>query len=329
MRVLHKTWLAVACAALVAAPPGGANAQDTTRRATSDQRIPVRKGAPRIQESRGEVAIAADFARINALEENAAALRLQLQMLETERTSLLSRLDEDASKIGTLEARLQTAREELFRVRWSLALATSRAGSLESRVAQFDREMSNLKNGSLFGHTGFYMAAGTGVNFTTGTLHSAGYGTGLNVVLPIGWSKPGHLLGVRTEFAAQGLEANLYPGFRNTDPVAWSASAMLTLNLPINDNRTNLFYLMGGGGVYWFDHVGSGSTLADRLGSAGGNATKLGLTGGAGLEFHVLGATSLFVQSAITNVFGETPVATTGNGRSLRWVPLVAGITLR
>jgi hypothetical protein len=47
------------------------------------------------------------------------------------------------------------------------------------------------------------------------------------------------------------------------------------------------------------------------------------------LEFHILGATSLFVQSAFTNVFAEKPVNTTGSSGNLRWVPLVAGITLR
>jgi hypothetical protein len=78
-----------------------------------------------------------------------------------------------------------------------------------------------------------------------------------------------------------------------------------------------------------FDRIGASSTLNDRLGDSDGRVTKLGLTGGAGLEFHILGATSLFVQSAFTNVFAERPVNTTGGSRSLRWVPLVAGITLR
>ena len=78
-----------------------------------------------------------------------------------------------------------------------------------------------------------------------------------------------------------------------------------------------------------FDHVGSASALADRLDDTGGTAKQAGLTAGAGLEFHVLGATSLFVQTAITNVYGERPVATGGKDRNLRWVPLVAGITLR
>lgn len=147
--------------------------------------------------------------------------------------------------------------------------------------------------------------------------------------MPIGWSKPGRLLGVRAELAAQSFEANIFPGFRNIDPVAWSANAMLTVNLPMNTAKTNLFYLMGGGGVFMFRHVGATSALSDRLGDTDGSATKLGLMGGAGLEFHILGATSLFVESAFTNVFAERPVTTAGDSRNLRWIPLVAGITLR
>jgi hypothetical protein len=299
---------------------------------TSDQRIPIRKDGRVVQESRGEVALAAEVARINALEETAATLRQRLESAEAELSALKAltgRVETNEANIRSLEGTLRTTREELASVRSELALATTRANALEQQIAQFDRRMSSLKYGSLFGHSGFYMGLGTGMNFTTGTLHSVGYGTGLNIVMPIGWSKPGNVLGVRAELAAQSLEGNVFPGFQNRDPIAYSANAMLTVNLPINNAKTNLFYLMGGGGVFMFDRVGETSALSDRLGDTDGTVTKLGLMGGAGLEFHILGATSLFVESAFTNVFGERPVLTSGDSRSLRWVPLVAGITLR
>ena len=331
MRVLRYPRFVIGMAIMLAATVSNdATAQtDTTRRVTSDQRIPVRKDGRIEQESRGEVAIAAEVARINALEETAAALRQQLQLKEAELASLTSRADASATSVRSLEASLQLMREELFGVRYSLAIATARATALEERVARFDRNLYSLKHGSLFGHSGFYMGLGAGMNFPTGTLHSVGYGAGLNVVMPIGWSKPGQLLGVRAELAAQTLEGNVFPGFRNTDPVAWSGNALLTVNLPMNKAKTNLFYLMGGGGVFVFDRVGATSALSDRLADTGGTAKKLGLMGGAGLEFHILGATSLFVESAFTNVFGERPVTTAGANRNLRWVPLAAGITLR
>lgn len=331
MRVLRYTRFVIGMAIVLAATASNdAAAQtDTTRRVTSDQRIPVRKDGRIVQESRGDVALAAEVARISTLEETAALLRQRQQATEAELAALTSRVDANEANIRSLEATLRTTREELAGVRSELALATARAAALEEKVAQFDRRMSSLKNGSLFGHSGFYIGLGTGMNFTTGTLHSVGYGAGLNVVMPIGWSKPGRLLGVRAELAAQSFEGSVFPGFQNIDPVTYSANAMLTVNLPINNAKTNLFYLMGGGGVFMFERIGATSALSDRLGDTDGRVTKLGLMGGAGLEFHILGATSLFVESAFTNVFGERPVLTTGDSRSLRWVPLVAGITLR
>lgn len=331
MRVFRYRRLVIGMAiALAATASVTARAQtDTTRRATSDQRIPLRKDGRIVQESGGEVALATEVARINALEETVATLQQRLATKEAELASLTSRADANLASVKALEESLRMTREELFGVRYSLAAATARVAALEEQVAQFDRRMYSLRNGSLFGHSGFYMGLGAGMNFPTGTLHSVGYGAGLNVVMPIGWSKPSQLLGVRAEFAAQTLEGNVFPGFRNVDPVAYSANAMLTVNLPMNKAKTNLFYLMGGGGVFVFDRVGATSTLSDRLADTGGTAKKFGLVGGAGLEFHILGATSLFVESAFTNVFGEHPVNTVGDSRHLRWVPLVAGITLR
>jgi hypothetical protein len=312
--------------ALAAITNVGAGAQ-----VTSDQRIPIRKDGRTVQESRGEVALAAEVARINALEETAATLRQRLESAEAELAALRalnSRIDANEANIRSLEASLRLTREELATVRNELFAANARAAALEQQVAQWDRRMNSLKYGSLFGHSGFYMGLGTGMNFATGTLHDVGYGAGLNVVMPIGWSKPGQVLGVRGELAAQTFEGNVFAGFRNIDPVLYSANAMLTVNLPMNQAKTNIFYLMGGGGAFMFNKVGEASALSDRLGDTK-NVTKLGLMGGAGLEFHILGATSLFVETAFTNVFGEDPVLTTGGSRQLRWVPLVAGITLR
>lgn len=330
MRVQRHTRLAIGMAIALAAITGAATAQtDTTRRVTSEQRIPVRKDGRIVEESRGDVALSAEVMRIAALEETAATLQQKLQATEADLAALTLRVDANEANIRSLEATIRTTREELATVRSELALATTRAAALEERVAQFDRRWSSLKNGSLFGHSGFYIGLGTGMNFTTGTLHNVGYGAGLNVVMPIGWSKPGRILGVRAELAAQSFEGSVFPGFKNVDPLAYSANAMLTVNLPINQAKTNLFYLMGGGGVFMFERVGATSALSDRLGDTDGRVTKLGMMGGAGLEFHILGATSIFVESAFTNVFGEEPVTTTGGSRNLRWIPLVAGITLR
>jgi len=323
MRVLRY----ITMAALAAITTVVAGAQ-----VTSDQRIPIRKDGRYVRESRGDVALAAEVTRINALEAEAAALRLRLQTAETELASLTalnSRVEANSAAIRSLEASLQLTREELATVRNELSAANARAAALQEQVAQWDRRWNNHINGSLFGHSGFFIGLGTGVNFSTGTLHNLGYGTGLNVVLPFGWSKPGNLFGLRGELGVQSFEGRIMPGFQNIDPRLYTATAQVMMNLPFNDDKTNLLYLMGGAGAYMFDRVGESSTLNNRMGDSDGLVTKLGLTGGAGLEFRILGATSLFVQSAFTNVFAEKPANTPGSSGNLRWVPLVAGITLR
>jgi hypothetical protein len=318
----------VAAAAAVMAVPTNAQAQDPSR-PVSDVRIRVQKGERTVQESRGDVVLAAEIARVNALEEKIAFLQQRLVAAEEEiarLSAIPARVAANEESIRSLEGTLRATREEMVTVRTELATANARVAALQVELAQFNQRMNNLKYGSLFGHSGFYMGIGTGANFTTGTLHNIGYGTGLNVVMPIGWSKPENILGVRGELGVQTFEGRVIPGAVNIDPRMYSATAMLTVNLPINQAKTNLFYLMGGGGLFMFDRVGTSSTLNDRI---GGRETKFGVTGGAGLEFHVLGATSLFVESAFTNLFGEKPAAGTETSRHLRWVPLVAGITLR
>jgi len=330
MRVFRYTRYVIGMAIALAVTTN-ASAQDTTRR-VSEQRIPVRKDGRLVQESRGEVALAVEVARINALEETAAALRQRLQAAEVELaalTALTGRVEANEANIRSLEGTLRTTREELASVRNELALANARANALSEQVAQFDRRMKSFTNGSLFGHSGFFIGLGTGVNLVTGTMHNIGYRPGINVVLPFGWSKFGNLFGLRGELGVQTFDGRVVMGFRNVDPRLYTASAQLMMNLPFNEAKTNLLYLMGGAGAYMFDRVGESSTLSDRMGDSNGRVTKLGLTGGAGLEFHILGATSLFVQSAFTNVFAEKPVNTTGSSGNLRWVPLVAGISLR
>lgn len=333
MRVFSFTPLVVGTAMVLSATMSGeALGQVQPTRPVSDVRIPVRKDARIVRESPGEVALATEVARINTLESTIATLQQRLQTAEAELaalTALPARVEANTASITALEASLRTTREELATARSELAAANARVATLEAHIAQFDRRMNALKYGSIFGHSGFYMGVGTGANFTTGTLHSIGYGTGLNVVVPIGWSKPERLFGVRTELGVQSFEGNVMPGFVNRDPMVYTAVAMLTMNLPINQAKTNFFYLMGGAGAFMFDRIGTASSLDDRLGGNGDRETKFGLTGGAGLEIHVLGATSLFVESAFTNLFADKPANGVDTNRNLRWVPLVAGITLR
>jgi hypothetical protein len=314
--------LAISAAAQVAA-------QDTTRRPVSEQRIPVKKDQTFRQESRGEVELAAERAKIDALESTAAALRQRIDLMETDVSRLRSRSYETDRVVSTLRDSLRMVNEELVAVQNELAVAIARHAALAQDVQRVDRRVTSLRYGSLFGHSGFYVGLGTGGNVATGTLHSIGYRAGLGVVLPFGWSKPDKLLGIRAELGLQSFEGRTVPHFVNRDPMLYTATAMATLNLPINTAKTNFFYLMGGGGAFIFHRYGDASALNDRLEKAS-PATKFGVTGGLGLELHILGATSLFVQSQITNVFANgSQVSATNDSRNLRWVPVMAGITLR
>jgi hypothetical protein len=295
--------------------------------ATSEQRIPVRKDQQiKVKEARGEVDLAPTMARINELEASALTLKARLNAAET---ASASRFAAAEMEIAALKDSLRIVNEELAMLRNEVAKASALAAALSDSVTQLNKSVYSLRYGSLFGKSGFYLGVGTGANFTMGTLNDIGYAEGFNVNIPIGWSKGGYPIGFRTEWGVQTFEGTAVKSFTNIDPVLYTATAMLTLNLPMNAAKTNLFYLMGGGGAFMFHRFGELSALSEPLGNKAKDVTKWGLTGGAGLELHVLGPTSLFVQSSFTNVFVEKSAVAANGSKNLRWIPLVAGITLR
>lgn len=308
---------------------------DTTRRATSDQRIPVRKdgGTASItqRESGGLVTISAATARIDSLERASDAYRLRLSALESENAGMASRSAATDRMIAALSdslrmvrAELSSSRTELMAMRGELTAASLRADALADSVQWLNQRFANFRNGSVFGGSGFYVGAGTGANFTTGTLRDLGYASALHLQVPIGWSKRGNLLGIRTEWAVQRFEGRSRGGFTNLDPKIYSGVAMLTFDLPLNAAKNTAFYLMGGGGVYQFRNIGASSSLTGSfpgIDEASKSEVKWGLTGGAGLEVHVIGASSLYLQTAYSNV--------SAGGRSLNWMPVNIGVMLR
>jgi hypothetical protein len=247
----------------------------------------------------------------------------RVSALGTSRVTVLER------RIDALTDSLHFVQEELATARAELTAAVARTYALEGQVGDLRQSLTALRHGSLFGNSGFYVGVGSGAGIVTGTMRNVGYGTGLNVTVPIGWSKAGVPLGVRTEWAMQSFEGRLGKGFANPDPMVFSGTAMLTLNLPLNQARTHQFYLMGGGGAYMFRDIGLASALNDRFDGAETRVTKWGVTGGAGLELHVLGATALFVEVPFTNVFADESAIGAPGGRNLRWMGVVAGVTLR
>ena len=324
--------IGLAIALSLSVTPAAKAQTDTTRRATSEQRIPIRKeGKITRDEAGGEVRLPAAVARVATLEATAEMYRQRLEALEAANARLASNAEAaDRTIVGLndslrmVRGALTSARAELAVVRAEMNATTLRTAAIADSVRWLNQRFASFRNGSVFGNSGFYVGLGTGANFTTGTLRDLGYSSALHLELPIGWSKRGNLIGIRTEFGYQRLEGRMRGQFTNPDPKIYSGVAMLTLNLPLNVAQTNSFYLMGGGGAYQFHRVGVSSSLAESFPDIQGSSkteTKWGVTAGAGLEFHVLGASSLFVQSAFTNA--------SATGRNLSWVPLLAGVTLR
>jgi len=319
-------------------------AQDDTTRARSTTRIPVRKdrgfaysGQSRNRESTGEVMISADRARLDSLALAVDADRQRDEALAASTAAVAAKTDALAVTVSAVADSLRTTRGELSTVRGELTTVATRANVLADSIRYLDQRLARLRNGSIFGNSGFYAGVGTGANFTLGTLDDIGYKEGLNVVVPIGFHKQGTAIGVRGELGVQTFDGRAIGNFSNPDPKIFSAIGMLTLHLPLNAGKTHNFYLMGGGGAYMFRDIGGTSSIREFLGSSStpgetSNTTKWGVTGGAGLEFHILGAANFFVQSRFTNVFGEEPTngGTLGvSGKNLRWVPVTAGFTFK
>jgi opacity protein-like surface antigen len=233
--------------------------------------------------------------------------------------------------IAALRDSLSTVRGEMDALRSEMALVSARADRLADSVVQLNRRFNIFRNRSIFGNSGFYLGLGTGVTYTAAGLHDIGYVEGLQVTVPLGWHKPGNLIGVRTEWAWQNVDGRNYSGFGNVDPNIYSGTAMLSLHIPFNSAKTHNIYLMGGGGMYMFRDFQPQSSLAAAFAGsqdAPTSETKWGLTAGAGVQFHVLGATSIFVQTQWNQVAADRAVAP-ATTRTLGWIPLVAGVTLR
>lgn len=325
---------------------------DTTRRTTSEQRIPVRKDAGTAEVTRpasgevtrrasgGDVRLAV-ASRIDSLEIAAASYRTRIDSLETANASFVSRLDATDRLIAALKdslnivrGELTTARAELATMRTELNETTARAGRIADSLQRLNTRFVLFRNRSMFGNSGLYVGLGTGPAYTTGTLNDIGYIEGMQITVPIGWHKTGNMIGVRTELAWQNFDGRFSPGrFSNVDPNIYSATGMVSLHLPFNSAKTHTVYFMGGGGVYHFRDFQNSSSLGRAFAGSTDSGpaeseTKFGFTGGAGVQFHILGATYLFVQSAY-NTVSTNQVVSPGTSKRIGWVPLVVGVAIR
>jgi hypothetical protein len=320
---------------------------DTTRRAASEQRIPIRKevgaaGEVTRRTSAGEVGLA-PRTRIDSLEALAASYSTRIDSLERANASFVTRLDATdrliaalRDSLNTVRSELATARTEITTIRTELSATTARTERLADSLQRLDRRFALFRNRSMFGNSGFYVGIGTGPAYTRSALSDIGYIEGMQVTVPIGWHKTGSMIGVRTEWAWQNYDGRMSPGpngFSNVDPNVYSGTAMLSLHFPFNQAKTHTIYAMGGGGVYHFRDFRAGTGLGQAFAGSTDSGpteseTKFGFLGGVGAQFHILGATYLFVQSTFNNVSADNVVAP-ATGKNLQWIPLVLGVTVR
>jgi len=346
MRIHRSVGGAIAAAvALTLLATAKANAQDTTRRVTSEQRIPVRKDAATTTRTEGqvtrraaagEVRLPATMERIDSLEALAATYRTRIDSLERANVSLASRLDATdrliaalRDSLNTVRGELASAREELTAVHTELTATTARAGRIADSLYRLNNRFNIFKNRSIFGNSGFYVGLASGTTVPMGTLRDINYRNGDQIVVPLGWQKVGNLVGVRTEWAWQDYNGRGEAG--NLDPRMYTGTAMLQLNFPFNSTKLNTFYAMGGAGIYHFRHLNRAGALGVALSDSDtptNTATKVGVVGGVGVQFHILGATSLFAQTTFNHVSANQVVAP-ATGKNLHWVPLTFGVTVR
>jgi len=284
-------------------------ASTATAQDTSQVRIPVRKGTSTARvdgvrrdsvggvtrrESAGDVATLT-ILRIDSLEAVTAEYKSRIDALEAANAAA-------ATKSAALEARINALSDSLASANTALAALREESNATNTRLSEVDTRLQGLntrfnrfKHHSLFGNSGFYVGLGTGASFTNGTLRDIGYESAPLISMPIGWHKPGSMLGLRTEWTLARLEGVRTITFINPDPTVASGVALATLAFPINSAKSNNLYLMGGGGFYMFRDFGAASGLADKFTgsdeSSGDSKAKWGFQAGAGLEIHILGAT--------------------------------------
>lgn len=309
----------------------------TNARVTSERRIRVQK------EANGDVAIdraayADSVARADSIE------RARIEAARLDSIARAERMRSDS--IAAIERARQDSIAAVERARMD---SIARADSI-AREEQLRKQ--RMRDRYLFNGTGWYLGVSAGSVMPKGDFERIGYGNGFTVNVPIGYHSRSHLLGARLDLGYSQFSGNSFTGtssgspttLNNSDPKVFSAVANLTMRLPINASRSVNLYGVGGGGLYTFRSFGKSSSLAGFLGNdvldshdeaVENTRTKFGAQAGAGIDFGV-GPTSIFLETRwvsvnadrgdnvqLSDFFGDT------RGKSVRWVPIVVGLTFR
>ena len=328
--------------------------RDTTR-ARSTQRIPIRK------ESRGEVVLPTanrqrdSLAYADSVNRVSQARNDSIMNAERARQDSIARAERNRVPVdsaATAARRDSIARAEQLRTDSLSRVDSIRTDSMSranpaAGAAQVS-EQNTTPGPKLPG--AFYYGVAAGRSAPTSDFEDLGYGSGLNISVPIGWHNPASLFGFRVMLGYNQFNGAPFTTggavpvvLNNPDPKVYSAELNLNMRLPFNAEKTSAVYLTGGGGVYMFRNFGETSALGAYLGNDvlepndeanESSISKWGVNGGAGLEFGI-GRSSLFVETRFVNAFTgrEDDInfdnAFGSRGTTVRWVPLILGFTIR
>jgi hypothetical protein len=323
---------------LVAGVTTTANAQAKT---TSQQRIPVQK------ESAGDVARRDSSARADSIAAAAAAA-------EAARRDSVARA-EAAARQDSINKADMARRDSVARAD-SIAKAAAAVAAAEAARRDSIAREDSIRNAAAaaqrrFGNKGFFGGFAAGYSGTSGKYGDV-YEPGWNITIPIGWQRRAGRWGFRSDFmydshGGASVTQEITP--ESIIPTPFSAPAQVTTRYDVEDgavwsgnldvvvdlakwglNRLSQFYLIGGGGLHYFEGAKVVQTPLEPLTGATAPAppssyktdsqTKFGLNGGAGFGFAV-GRTSLFIESRYFTAY-------TDNTNS-EWIPVILGVKWR
>ena len=321
-------------AALTAVAPTTLNAQ--AKPATSQQRIPVQK------ESAGEVARKDSAARADSIAAAEAARRDSIGRAE-------AAARQDSITKADMARRDSVARADSI-ARASAAAAAAEAARRDSIAREDSIRNAYQRAQAQLAKRGFVIGLAAGWSAPNGKYGDV-FDNGWNVTLPIGWHRQSSRFGFRFDVAydshgGKSTQATAPPpvvsqpiqpvptsseGVTSTydldDGSIWSGNLDGTLDLAQwGKNRFGSFYLLGGGGVHFFNKKQvnvtplTGATAGVVTSYETDTQTKWGLNGGVGLAFEI-GRTAMFLESRYFSAFT--------NETNSDWVPVILGVKFR
>jgi len=178
----------------------------------------------------------------------------------------------------------------------------------------------------LDGRRRLYYGLGGGFSQPVSDLH-AGYTTGWNVTIPVGWDFVGIPVGIRADAAWDKLTGQTSSSTYISDLTIWSLNSDATLRRRVESLGPNgAVYLLGGASVHRIVATPikgdlSGAYANGFATSFGGAQTRWGFNAGAGASLTV-GQLALFAETRYVG-FRSGNVA----AGDVRFLPMILGVT--